>query len=800
MMREEDKRYFKRYESKSECEVMLPSGTYKGRIIDYSDGAGIELENVPDLTQGAEIDIKICDHDLAFRGNVAWVRRDGQHLRAGIRRIDAFKGNLRDFKFADILIGINRSARTGILEIKRGSIVRNIFIDKGDIIFATSNYEDDRLGEYLVKKGKITLMDYENASNLLIKTGKKMGKILVELGWLNPSELFQAVRQQIEDIIISHFQWEEGEFEFKEGPIPSDEGITLQISMANIIYRGTKKINNFILIKQMCPSVNDILNLSHNPARIFQSLNLDNTDKKILSYINGIYPLKTILSLSSSKNFETLKTLSALMSIGVIYVKGEHDAPVVLPIDEIFGEPEEIAPQDFLEKIEGVFHKCETRGYYEALDVAEDASMEEINKAYFQLSKQFHPDRHFSFPSHDIKDKLLKIISYTTEGYEILSDPKKRQEYNKTLMLSDSPRMAESTRTPSSSRDICEIEKQDSLAEGRVKETIRIKLPDDIVSSGTQESTVQTKAGGEVPMPSYNLDHEGESGSNGSHEKPEYTSISVDDVQNAEETDTSGESGHKGAEGIELPDDIVSSGTPEDLVALSETLMSEHLTTPPPTWVLDSVFSTPEEDALLCEIADISRKVGELHQQRKELEQRLNAAGSIRALLYEQGKVLELAVRDALTVLGFSAKPFKESDSEFDIIFESPEGRCLGNVEGTDNKAINIEKFNQLERNLQEDFAREDAAEYAKGVLFGNAERLTPLVDRGEAFAVKCMTAAKRVHVACIRTADLFEPVRYLRSHPDPDYAKICREAIFNSKGDIVTFPPALVSDIVLRP
>jgi curved DNA-binding protein CbpA len=751
MMREEDKRNFKRYESNSACEVILPSGTYKGRIIDYSDGAGIQLDNVPDLKQGEEIDIRVCDHDLAFRGTVAWAGRTDQQLRAGIRRIGAFKGNLHDFNFADILIGINRSAWTGTLEITRESIARKIFIDKGDIIFAGSNDKDDRLGERLVKEGKITLIEFENASRLLMKTGKKLGKILVELCYLSPSELFKAVRQQIEDIIISHFQWEEGEFEFKDGPIPSDEIVPLQISMANIIYRGMKKIDNFKLIKQMCPSADDILNATHNPLRIFQSLNLDIADKKILSFVNGIYPLKTILSLSPSPNFETLKTLSALMSIGLIYVKGERDAPMTFPIEEIYGKPEEIAPHDFLEKIEEVFHKCETRGYYETLGVAGDASMEAIEKAYSQLLKQFHPDRHFSFPSLDIKDKLMKIISYITTGFEILSDPQKRQEYDKTLMLSDSP--------PSSSKEIREMEKQDSRTEDGTKETTPVKLPDNIMSSGTQEDMVETKAGEEAPA--YNLDHKGESGSNGSHEEPSYTAASINTVQDTKGTDTAGVSG--------------------------------HLTSPPPTWVLDPAFKTPEESALQSQIADISRRISELQQESKELEQRIDAAGSIRALLYEQGKALELAVRDALTVLGFSARPLKETDSEFDVIFESPEGRCLGNVEGKDTMAINIDRFNQLERNLQEDFAREGVAEYAKGVLFGNAERLNPLNDRGEAFTVKCVTAAKRVHVALVRTADLFEPVTYLRSHPDPDYAKLCREAIFNTEGDIVAFPPALI-------
>lgn len=229
------------------------------------------------------------------------------------------------------------------------------------------------------------------------------------------------------------------------------------------------------------------------------------------------------------------------------------------------------------------------------------------------------------------------------------------------------------------------------------------------------------------------------------------------------------------------------------LFALSGVLLRSRLTTPPPAWVLSSAFSTPEESSLHREIEEVTKKISELQQQRAELGQQLNEAGSIRALLYEQGKPLERAVRDALGVLGFSAVPFAENDSEFDVIFESPEGRCLGEVEGKDNKAVNIDKFSQLERNMQEDFAREGVTEYAKGALFGNAERLKPPADRGEAFTAKCITAAKRARVALLRTADLFDPIRYLRSHSDLNYAKACRQAIFRTEGDIVVFPPVPV-------
>jgi hypothetical protein len=150
-------------------------------------------------------------------------------------------------------------------------------------------------------------------------------------------------------------------------------------------------------------------------------------------------------------------------------------------------------------------------------------------------------------------------------------------------------------------------------------------------------------------------------------------------------------------------------------------------------------------------------------------------------------------VVEALTTIGFVAKRYAEGESEFDVVFEAPEGRCLGEVEGKDSKPINIDKFSQLERNLQEDFARDDVKEYAKGVLFGNAERLIDIQSRGETFTTKCVSAAKRAHVALVRTSDLFDPIRYLRTHSDSDYATACRKAIFASDGDLVVFPAAPV-------
>lgn len=232
------------------------------------------------------------------------------------------------------------------------------------------------------------------------------------------------------------------------------------------------------------------------------------------------------------------------------------------------------------------------------------------------------------------------------------------------------------------------------------------------------------------------------------------------------------------------------------LATLSDTLLAGRIASPPPSWVADIRFRMPQEADLEGALAKISSSIESLQREREALEQELQDAGALRALLYEQGKPLERVVLDALETMGFVAKRHTGGESEFDAVFEALEGRCLGEVEGKDGKAINIDKLSQLERNLQEDFAREDVQEYAKGVLFGNAHRLTNPEARGDAFTAKCLSGAKRAHIALVRTPDLFDVVKYLKTNKDPAYAAECRKAIFEADGDVVTFPaPPVTGD-----
>lgn len=65
------------------------------------------------------------------------------------------------------------------------------------------------------------------------------------------------------------------------------------------------------------------------------------------------------------------------------------------------------------------------KNYYKTLGVSEDASDEEIRKAYRKLAKKYHPDRNEG--SEAAQDKFKEI----SEAYRVLSDPEKREKYDR---------------------------------------------------------------------------------------------------------------------------------------------------------------------------------------------------------------------------------------------------------------------------------------------------------------------------------------------------------------------------------
>jgi curved DNA-binding protein CbpA len=434
MSSDKEKRRFKRYKHQSEFWISIGEKSLKATSIDFSlGGLGIFLDENVSLPPGSKVDFKIEELNLDIDGKIVWSQFVDSQLRVGIERL-SMSGSLDHYPLADILLDLQRSEKNGILEIKSGPLSKRVYIKNGDLIFATSNLEEDRLGDILLRNGKITEKQYDHSIIVMKETGKRHGTVLVEQKYLKANDLIWAVRHQVEEIILSLFQLEHGEFAFLDGPLSSQEVITLRLSAANLIYNGIKKVHNLLHINHAMPHQDSILSYSADPMDLFQDINLNDTDKEILSLVDGTRTMKEIFSLSPLDYFQTMRTLYALLSIRIVEIK-KKTLTEDEPWKEIIEEPEVETDSVFIKKVEDTFDKLTGTDFYRILDIEKNATQEQIKKAYYKAAKVFHPDRHFSLPSETLKNKLHTIFSQITDAYRTLSDQKQRSTYDQSITI-----------------------------------------------------------------------------------------------------------------------------------------------------------------------------------------------------------------------------------------------------------------------------------------------------------------------------------------------------------------------------
>jgi len=434
-----EKRSFTRYcLISSPLKLNISGRTFSADAVNYSfDGIGAVIKDSAAVAKGTPVNVRMDSLHLDTKGEIVWAQKTKAGFTIGIKRSDMpRKGDLENYALADILIGLQRSQKTGILQIISGDVIKKIYVKDGDMIFASSNQDDDRLGEVLLKAKKIDIEQYNQSVKLLKETGKKQGAILVKLGYLKPQELVWAVRRQVEEIILSLFGLggSGSEFEFKEGPLPSDEVITLKLSAANLIHHGIKKITNpQKIFSLLCVPMDAVLCLSKDPLNLFQDIELDAKDKKIWALVDGRTSIKDIVTLSSFEESEALKRLYTLLNVRLIEVKEAEGANGEFSAADVIEERETQVDKELESKVARVFSEHERIGYYGILGIKQWASLDDIKKAYYKAAKEFHPDRHFYINSPSVKGKLNAIFSYITAAYATLSNPQKRKEYDNRL-------------------------------------------------------------------------------------------------------------------------------------------------------------------------------------------------------------------------------------------------------------------------------------------------------------------------------------------------------------------------------
>jgi hypothetical protein len=231
-------------------------------------------------------------------------------------------GRLEGISTPDLLWNLCHRRSTGVLQLHARGITKKIYIDGGRIVFAASSDPNDRLGELLLREGIVTLDQLERAIAQLAG-GKRLGAILVESGHLSPENLVRGVLSQVKAIVLGVFPWEEGEYAFVEGPLPTEEVVTLGMRTAEILLQGIRQIRSFTRIRKSVGPPSARFRLDPGWQGILDGLDIRDGERMLLQRLDAsgdrgasVDALCREVFLS---NYEIYQALWAFRILGIVH-------------------------------------------------------------------------------------------------------------------------------------------------------------------------------------------------------------------------------------------------------------------------------------------------------------------------------------------------------------------------------------------------------------------------------------------------------------------------------------------------
>ena len=227
------------------------------------------------------------------------------------------RGTLARLALPDLLHDLQATGATGILSLTAGGARKALYFKGGRVVFAASNLPSDRLGEVLLREGKIT-PDQNETSVRALAQGRRQGRVLVEMGALSPDELWWAVQTQVREIVFSVFQWDGGQFHFEESVLPEKEKITVDLDVTSLVLEGVRRMDPGGALRNRLPDGYLVVERGETPAPGM----LHPWEEHVLSLVDGEKSVVELCHESEVGEGQTQKALYAFLCTGIVRGRG----------------------------------------------------------------------------------------------------------------------------------------------------------------------------------------------------------------------------------------------------------------------------------------------------------------------------------------------------------------------------------------------------------------------------------------------------------------------------------------------
>jgi hypothetical protein len=263
----------------------------------------------------------------------------------------SIQGSIGDTTVPDLFRSIIRSREAAVLSLDAPGRHDSIYFTDGRVVSASSTDPDVGLAETLLRSGELNLQQYNNVMERLV-VSRRIGSILVELGYLKPEELSRAIERQASAIVMNALRFRAGAYTIEFTSTFPDEVIPLPLSTERLILDGIRTIDFWSLITRGVGRFNRMLQHARDAdTRTFQ-LELNEDESHVLSLLSSPQTVERLCAQSYLSNFNTCRTLWGLLAVNLI-----EDAMGEDVYEKRAAEESEYELEDIVERYNTVFQQ-----------------------------------------------------------------------------------------------------------------------------------------------------------------------------------------------------------------------------------------------------------------------------------------------------------------------------------------------------------------------------------------------------------------------------------------------------------
>jgi serine/threonine-protein kinase len=154
-----------------------------------------------------------------------------------------FADQLAETTMLTILARMRHQRETGALFVERGDesnsrVRKEIYLRSGRLLHVASSSRDELLGQYLVRRGKLTADQLDQVLAAMESFGGRLGDTILGLKMLDVVDLFRAIRDQGRDRVGQLCAWSAGKVAFYRDTAPGPVQFPLDLDLASAMMAG----------------------------------------------------------------------------------------------------------------------------------------------------------------------------------------------------------------------------------------------------------------------------------------------------------------------------------------------------------------------------------------------------------------------------------------------------------------------------------------------------------------------------------------------------------------------------------